>query len=68
MLKVKQGKKHQMKTERSNCRFVLGQVEIHLEEIQNQGLLVSWTFKDRPDLDLSVLPRLQPCEVSKQGG
>ncbi|XP_048824251.1 phospholipid transfer protein C2CD2L isoform X2 [Lagopus muta] len=38
------------------------EVEIHLEEIQNQGLLVSWTFKDRPDLDLSVLPRLQPCE------
>ncbi|KAM6044635.1 phospholipid transfer protein C2CD2L isoform 1-T3 [Theristicus caerulescens] len=35
------------------------QVEIHLEEIQNEGLLVSWTFKDRPDLNLSVLPRLQ---------
>ncbi|XP_071432546.1 phospholipid transfer protein C2CD2L isoform X2 [Pithys albifrons albifrons] len=35
------------------------QVEIHLEEIQNEGLLVSWAFKDRPDLDLSVLPRLQ---------
>ncbi|NXN89782.1 C2C2L protein, partial [Bombycilla garrulus] len=34
------------------------QVEIRLEEIQNEGLLVSWTFKDRPDLDLSVLPRL----------
>ncbi|NXK88746.1 C2C2L protein, partial [Formicarius rufipectus] len=35
------------------------QMEIHLEEIQNEGLLVSWAFKDRPDLDLSVLPRLQ---------
>ncbi|NXD42732.1 C2C2L protein, partial [Copsychus sechellarum] len=34
------------------------QVEIHLEEIQNEGLLVSWTFKDRPDLDFLVLPRL----------
>ncbi|NXP83696.1 C2C2L protein, partial [Passerina amoena] len=34
------------------------QVEIHLEEIQNEGLLVSWTFKERPDLDLFVLPRL----------
>ncbi|XP_030820720.1 phospholipid transfer protein C2CD2L isoform X2 [Camarhynchus parvulus] len=34
------------------------QVEIHLEEIQNEGLLVSWTFKDRPDLDVFVLPRL----------
>ncbi|NWI05288.1 C2C2L protein, partial [Tichodroma muraria] len=39
--------------------FVLGQVEIHLEEIQSEGLLVSWTFKDRPDLDLLVLPRLE---------
>ncbi|XP_064360215.1 phospholipid transfer protein C2CD2L isoform X1 [Dromaius novaehollandiae] len=38
------------------------QVEIHLQEIQNEGLLVSWTFKDRPDLNLSVLPRLQPHE------
>lgn len=35
------------------------QVEIHLEEIQNEGLLVSWTFKDRPNLDLLVLPRLE---------
>ncbi|XP_053819616.1 phospholipid transfer protein C2CD2L isoform X3 [Vidua chalybeata] len=34
------------------------QVEIHLEEMQNEGLLVSWTFKDRPELDLFVLPRL----------
>ncbi|XP_068023874.1 phospholipid transfer protein C2CD2L isoform X2 [Melanerpes formicivorus] len=41
------------------------QVEIHLEEIQNEGLLVSWTFKDRPDLNLSVLPRLQ---LSKNEG
>uniref|UniRef100_A0A8C9L8S6 C2CD2 like n=1 Tax=Pavo cristatus TaxID=9049 RepID=A0A8C9L8S6_PAVCR len=45
--------------------LALLQVEIHLEEIQNQGLLVSWTFKDRPDLDLSVLPRLQPCEKNE---
>ncbi|XP_026719648.1 phospholipid transfer protein C2CD2L isoform X2 [Athene cunicularia] len=35
------------------------QVEIRLEEIQNEGLLVSWMFKDRPDLNLLVLPRLQ---------
>ncbi|NWU17109.1 C2C2L protein, partial [Cephalopterus ornatus] len=35
------------------------QVEIHLEEIENEGLLVSWAFKDRPDWDLLVLPRLQ---------
>uniref|UniRef100_A0A8B9FHZ5 C2CD2 like n=1 Tax=Amazona collaria TaxID=241587 RepID=A0A8B9FHZ5_9PSIT len=41
------------------------QVEIHLEEIQNEGLLVSWTFKDRPDMNLSVLPRLQLCEKNE---
>ncbi|XP_032937533.1 phospholipid transfer protein C2CD2L isoform X4 [Catharus ustulatus] len=35
------------------------QVEILLEEIQNEGLLVSWSFKDRPDLDVLVLPRLE---------
>ncbi|XP_042656388.1 phospholipid transfer protein C2CD2L isoform X3 [Tyto alba] len=41
------------------------QVEIRLEEIQNEGLLVSWTFKDRPDLNLSVLPRLQLPEKNE---
>nr|XP_013798945.1 PREDICTED: C2 domain-containing protein 2-like [Apteryx mantelli mantelli] len=41
------------------------QVEIHLQEIQNEGLLVSWAFKDRPDLNLSVLPRLQPHEKNE---
>ncbi|NWW47052.1 C2C2L protein, partial [Pedionomus torquatus] len=41
------------------------QVEICLEEIQNEGLLVSWTFKDRPDLNVSVLPRLQLCEKNE---
>ncbi|KFQ36034.1 C2 domain-containing protein 2-like, partial [Merops nubicus] len=41
------------------------QVEIHLEEIQNEGLLVSWMFKDRPDLNLSVLPRLRPREKNE---
>ncbi|NWX21182.1 C2C2L protein, partial [Aegotheles bennettii] len=41
------------------------QVEIHLEEIQNEGLLVSWAFKDRPDLNLSVLPRLQLHEKNE---
>ncbi|XP_053126060.1 phospholipid transfer protein C2CD2L isoform X2 [Hemicordylus capensis] len=35
------------------------QLEIHLEEIQEEGLLVSWAFKDRPDLRLTVVPRLQ---------
>ncbi|KAF4796444.1 C2 domain-containing protein 2-like protein [Turdus rufiventris] len=39
------------------------QVEIRLEEIQNEGLLVSWSFKNRPDLDVLVLPRLELPEV-----
>ncbi|NXW07788.1 C2C2L protein, partial [Fregetta grallaria] len=41
------------------------QVEIRLEEIRNEGLLVSWAFKDRPDLNLSVLPRVQPREKNE---
>ncbi|NXE15105.1 C2C2L protein, partial [Lophotis ruficrista] len=41
------------------------QMEICLEEIQNEGLLVSWTFKDRPELNLSVLPRLQLREKNE---
>ncbi|NXS97201.1 C2C2L protein, partial [Jacana jacana] len=41
------------------------QVEIRLEEIRNEGLLVSWMFKDRPDLNLSVLPRLQLREKNE---
>ncbi|XP_025913746.1 phospholipid transfer protein C2CD2L isoform X2 [Apteryx rowi] len=45
-----------------NHRMESNLVEIHLQEIQNEGLLVSWAFKDRPDLNLSVLPRLQPHE------
>ncbi|NWH87956.1 C2C2L protein, partial [Aegithalos caudatus] len=42
-----------------NLAALQAQVEVHLEEIQNEGLLVSWSFKDRPDLDLLVLPRLE---------
>nr|XP_060643218.1 phospholipid transfer protein C2CD2L [Anolis sagrei ordinatus] len=35
------------------------QLEIRLEEIQDEGLLVSWAFQDRPELDISVTPRIQ---------
>ncbi|KAM9370071.1 phospholipid transfer protein C2CD2L [Phaethornis superciliosus] len=41
------------------------QVEIHLKEVQNEGLLVSWMFKDRPDLNLFVLPRFQLREKNE---
>ncbi|NWY06777.1 C2C2L protein, partial [Nothoprocta ornata] len=43
------------------------QVEIHLQEMQNEGLLVSWAFKDRPDLNLSVVPRLPPHKKNEGG-
>nr|XP_033774499.1 phospholipid transfer protein C2CD2L [Geotrypetes seraphini] len=35
------------------------QLEISLEEVQNEGLLVSWIFRDRPDLTLNVIPKHQ---------
>ncbi|XP_044312271.1 phospholipid transfer protein C2CD2L isoform X2 [Varanus komodoensis] len=35
------------------------QLEIRLEELQDEGLLVSWAFKDRPALNLTVAPKLQ---------
>ncbi|XP_067422893.1 phospholipid transfer protein C2CD2L isoform X2 [Emydura macquarii macquarii] len=51
-----------MDTYHVTLALLQAQVEIHLEEMQNEGLLVSWTFKDRPDLNLSVVPKLQPRE------
>ncbi|XP_069854158.1 phospholipid transfer protein C2CD2L-like isoform X2 [Dipodomys merriami] len=38
------------------------QLEVSLEEIPDEGLLVSWVFTDRPDLSLTVLPKLQRGE------
>ena len=43
------------------------QLEVNLEEIPGEGLLVSWAFTDRPDLRLTVLPKLQNREVRGQG-
>ncbi|NXI34846.1 C2C2L protein, partial [Galbula dea] len=54
-------------TYRVTLAVLQAQVEIHLEEKQNEGLLVSWMFKDRPHLNLSVLPRLQLCEKNEGG-
>lgn len=42
------------------------QLEVSLEEIPGEGLLVSWAFTDRPDLSLTVLPKLQAREVRRQ--
>lgn len=42
------------------------QLEVNLEEIPGEGLLVSWAFSDRPDLSLTVLPKLQARERSEE--
>ncbi|KAG8434573.1 hypothetical protein GDO86_012808 [Hymenochirus boettgeri] len=33
------------------------QIEVQLEEMPHEGLLVSWKFKERPDITLQVKPR-----------
>lgn len=40
-------------------------MEVSLEEIPDEGLLVSWAFTDRPDLSLMVLPKQQTREVRR---
>ncbi|XP_058401027.1 phospholipid transfer protein C2CD2L isoform X2 [Diceros bicornis minor] len=42
------------------------QLEVNLEEIPGEGLLVSWAFTDRPDLSLTVLPKLQGRERGEE--
>ncbi|KAM9767545.1 phospholipid transfer protein C2CD2L isoform 5-T5 [Dama dama] len=42
------------------------QLEVNLEEIPGEGLLVSWAFTDRPDLSLTVLPKLQARERGEE--
>ncbi|XP_023421969.1 phospholipid transfer protein C2CD2L isoform X1 [Cavia porcellus] len=44
------------------------QLEVSLEEIPGEGLLVSWAFTDRPDLSLTVLPKLQAREKGEEQG
>uniref|UniRef100_A0A8C2R4U6 C2 domain-containing protein n=1 Tax=Capra hircus TaxID=9925 RepID=A0A8C2R4U6_CAPHI len=41
-------------------------LEVNLEEILGEGLLVSWAFTDRPDLSLTVLPKLQARERGEE--
>ncbi|XP_006890916.1 PREDICTED: C2 domain-containing protein 2-like isoform X2 [Elephantulus edwardii] len=42
------------------------QLEVNLEEIPEEGLLISWAFTDRPDLSLMVLPKLQARERGEE--
>ncbi|XP_045225939.2 phospholipid transfer protein C2CD2L isoform X1 [Macaca fascicularis] len=42
------------------------QLEVNLEEIPGEGLLISWAFTDRPDLSLTVLPKLQARERGEE--
>uniref|UniRef100_A0A8D0GF97 C2CD2 like n=1 Tax=Sphenodon punctatus TaxID=8508 RepID=A0A8D0GF97_SPHPU len=51
-----------MDTYHVTLALLRAELVIHLEELESEGLLVSWAFKDRPELDLSVVPRLQPRE------
>uniref|UniRef100_A0AAY4E2P7 Synaptotagmin-like mitochondrial and lipid-binding domain-containing protein n=1 Tax=Denticeps clupeoides TaxID=299321 RepID=A0AAY4E2P7_9TELE len=39
------------------------QLVVCLEEVEDEGLLVSWTFSQQPQLSLSV----SPCKVQKEG-
>ncbi|XP_049713078.1 phospholipid transfer protein C2CD2L isoform X3 [Loxodonta africana] len=41
-------------------------LEVNLEEIPDEGLLVSWAFTDSPDLSLTVLPKLQARERGEE--
>lgn len=42
-----------------------GQLGIRLEELEDEGLLVSWAFRDTPVLDLKVAPKFQLHDVSQ---
>ncbi|KAM4016381.1 phospholipid transfer protein C2CD2L isoform 2-T2 [Anomaloglossus baeobatrachus] len=42
------------------------QIEVRLQELQQAGLLVSWSFKDRPDMLLHVVPK--HSHQSREGG
>ncbi|XP_054581240.1 phospholipid transfer protein C2CD2L isoform X1 [Eptesicus fuscus] len=42
------------------------QLEINLKEIPGEGLLVSWAFRNRPDLSLTVRPKLQARERGEE--
>ncbi|XP_028371805.1 phospholipid transfer protein C2CD2L isoform X5 [Phyllostomus discolor] len=42
------------------------QLEVNLEEISGEGLLISWAFSDRPDLNLKVFPKLQATERGEE--
>ncbi|XP_055211068.1 phospholipid transfer protein C2CD2L isoform X3 [Gorilla gorilla gorilla] len=42
------------------------QLEVNLEEVPGEGLLISWAFTDRPDLSLTVLPKLQARERGEE--
>ncbi|XP_036848757.1 phospholipid transfer protein C2CD2L isoform X2 [Manis javanica] len=55
-----------METYHVTLTLPLTQLEVSLEEIPDEGLLVSWAFTDRPDLSLTVLPKLQARERGEE--
>uniref|UniRef100_A0A4X2JYR1 C2CD2 like n=1 Tax=Vombatus ursinus TaxID=29139 RepID=A0A4X2JYR1_VOMUR len=42
------------------------QLKVNLKEIANEGLLVSWAFKDCPEPNITVCPKLQGKERSEE--
>ncbi|CAK6448693.1 unnamed protein product [Pipistrellus nathusii] len=42
------------------------QLEINLKEVPGEGLLVSWAFRNRPELSLTVHPKLQARERGEE--
>ncbi|XP_072469085.1 phospholipid transfer protein C2CD2L isoform X1 [Notamacropus eugenii] len=55
-----------METYHVTLTLLPAQLEVNLEEIANEGLLVSWAFKDCPELNMTVCPKLQGKERSEE--
>ncbi|XP_074071336.1 phospholipid transfer protein C2CD2L [Macrotis lagotis] len=55
-----------METYHVTLTLLPAQLKVNLEEIANEGLLVSWAFKDCPELNMTVCPKLQGKERSEE--
>ncbi|KAM4726693.1 phospholipid transfer protein C2CD2L isoform 2-T2 [Anableps anableps] len=42
---------------------MMAKVEVSLEEVEDEGLLISWTFSKQPSFSLTV----SPCKLQRQG-
>ncbi|XP_074158452.1 phospholipid transfer protein C2CD2L [Sminthopsis crassicaudata] len=55
-----------METYHITLTLLPAQLEVNLEEIANEGLLISWAFKNGPELNMTVCPKLQGKERSEE--